>query len=87
MFLICMYPHAPEQRLVCCHHYRLPGVSMGNRFIGVGRAHKFSKLQDLVICGGDETASMCAVMNSAVEAGHILGTLCSQVFRVERRST
>lgn len=49
MFLICMYPHAPEQRLVCGHHYRLPGVSMGNRFIGVGGGHKFSKLQDLVI--------------------------------------
>lgn len=49
-----MYPHAPEQWLVCCYHYRFPGVSMGNRFIGVGGAYKLSKLQDLVICGGQK---------------------------------
>lgn len=53
-FLICMYSHAPQQWLVCCHCYRLPWVSMGNRFIGVGGAYQFSKLQDLVICGGQE---------------------------------
>lgn len=41
--------HAPEQRLVCCHGYRLPGVSRGNRFVGVGGAHQLPKLQDLVI--------------------------------------
>lgn len=49
-----MYSHAPEQWLVCCHCYGLPEVSMGNRFVGVGGAHQFSKLQDLVICGGQE---------------------------------
>lgn len=31
--------HAPEKRLVCCHSYRLPGISRGNWFIGVGGAN------------------------------------------------
>lgn len=50
--LISTYPHAPQQWLVCFHYYGLPWVSMDDRFIGVGGAYQFSKLQDLVICGG-----------------------------------
>lgn len=46
---ILAYPHAPEKRLICCHSYRLPGVSWGNRFVGVGSAYECPKLQDLVI--------------------------------------
>lgn len=38
-FPILAYPHAPEQGLVSPHSYRLPGVTGGNRFIGVGGAH------------------------------------------------
>lgn len=83
-FSICVYPHAPEQRLVCCHRYSLPGVSMGNGFICVGGAHQFSKLQDLVICGGQEKKKrckdwFCAVMDSTVDFIQAVVTLCSKV--------
>lgn len=89
-FLIRMYAHAPEQRLVCCHRYGLPEVSMGNRFISVGGAHQFSKLQDLVICGGQEKrlrVCLCILMDSTVDSVPVIVTLGSQAVCAVRRST
>ncbi len=48
-FLVFTDAHAPEQRLIRCHGYRLPGVSRVNGFIGVGGAYQLPKLEDLVI--------------------------------------
>lgn len=87
-FLICMYSHAPQQWLVCCHHYWLPWVSMGNRFIGVGGAYQFSKLQDLVICGGQEKRFNVFVWWNEFHCWlEIVHTLCSKVVRAVFRST
>lgn len=38
-FPILADAHAPKKRLVCCHSYRLPGISRGDWFIGVGGAY------------------------------------------------
>lgn len=48
-FSFLVYPHAPQQRLVGCHSDRLPEVPRSNWLVGVGGAHQFSKLQDLII--------------------------------------
>lgn len=48
-FTIVLDAHAPKQRLVCGHSYRLSGVSRGNWLVSVGGAHQLPKLQDLVI--------------------------------------
>lgn len=44
-----VYPHAPQQRLISCYGDGLPQQSGGNRLVGVGGAHQFPKLQDLII--------------------------------------
>lgn len=71
--------HAPEQRLVRGHGYRLPGVSRGNGFIRVGGAYQLPKLQDLVIWTEETHTELIA----AVMILHFMVTLNSQSFQCD----